>query len=159
MRRCYSMFSAVSLSVAVLILTCHSMYAGGSRCLDCGKLFRTQALKYRIGFETRTSTGGLIVYISIPKDRFTKDSLSALACRLNRDFPSNDVLVMIFDEFVAAKRYVSPWQQEKPRGWKKYDASWRATYIRDVKQNKHTIAWYVDPEKTREEKIDICPMH
>lgn len=149
--------TVVMLCLASLLPSSHGQTEEEPQCLKCENIARSAAPKYRVARKTRLTTGSLKVHISIHKDQFTTAALSALACRLARDFHNDDVLVLIFDDFDSARRYVTPWVEEKPPNWKKYARSWRATYSREAQKHEHWIRWDINPEKTREEKIDICP--
>ncbi len=97
------------------------------------------------------------MHVSIHKDQFERSDLIALACRLARDFSEEDELfAQIYDDFDSAKRWLGPWEQEKPAGWEKYDRSFRAGYLRDVQKREHWIIWDTNPEKTQQERIEIC---
>ncbi len=155
MRLLWTGFSAVIVAVMLAVST-HSQEL--KPCLNCETVNRKTSPKYRVARRIKSTTGGLTVYVSIHKDQFTKAGLTALACRLTQDFANKDLLVQIFDNFDSAKKYVTPWQQEKPAHWKEYERSLRATYLRDASKNQHWIIWDVDAQKTREEKVDICPL-
>ncbi len=123
-------------------------------CENCETVSPKASPRYRIAY--RDTTDAFFLRISIRKDQFTRAAMVALACRLARDFPQDEVLIQVFDDHDSAKRYVSPWEQEKPPGWTKYERSFRAIYFHKVATHEHWIWWYVDPEKTRNEAIDIC---
>jgi hypothetical protein len=143
--------------LAILISSALPGQAGKSDCLSCDTVNRKAAPKYRVGQKRPDTAGGLTVNISIRKDQFTRVALSALACRLRHDFQNNDLFVQIFDDVKSAKYYVAPWYQELPPHWKDRERSWRASYARDDVKREHWLIWYTDPEKTREERIDLCP--
>ena len=152
------------LARAFSTLFCLGMLVPGSQaqeakqnCLNCETFPRSASPKYRVVRKAGTKNSGLIVNITIRKDQFTREALTALACRLTTDFAGTDVLVRIFDDLQSAKNYVDPWQQEKPAGWTKYENSLRATYIREPRKNIDWIGWYLDPEKKQQEEIQLCP--
>ncbi len=125
-------------------------------CQNCENITPRASPRYRIAWRTTGTTGALFLRISILKNQFTRVAVVALACRLARDFPQDDVLVQVFDDHDSAKRYREPFEQEKPPGWKKYERSLRATYLHKLATHEHWIWWDVNPEKTRNEKIEIC---
>jgi hypothetical protein len=116
------------------------------KALDCTERTTPKHVKYRIATRTRTSDGGLFLHISLRKDDFNYEALLTLACRLTSDWSKEPkVFVSIFDNYDSARRYVYPWEQEKPAGWKRFEASLRAYYLNDPSKHEHWIAWYADP--------------
>lgn len=128
-------------------------------CLDCRKQELGKPPKYRVAWKWKSRTGDRdrLVHISINKEYFSRPGLLALACRLDKDFTSESrVLVWIFDDYESARRYVAPWEPEKPEGWQEHEVSLRGYYMRDVTAGKHWIAWYSDPlHKTGEETANL----
>ena len=112
---------------------------------DCSRV-AIRTIKYRIARKDRTKDGGLFLHISVSKKDFEPSTLLALACRLDSDWHNEpNVFVSIFDSYKSAKGYIYPWAPEKPPHWNRYEASLRASYLRDPAKHEHWIAWYADP--------------
>jgi hypothetical protein len=128
-----------------------------SPCAACPS--RGSAPSYRIASRTRTDTGGYLVRVSIDSKKFTPHDLVFLACRFDSDFEKeNDVVVLIFDSYQSARRYVAPYSQEKPPTWQKDETSQRATYVRQTAKGVHSIELYRDPLTKKDfQTIDFCP--
>jgi hypothetical protein len=149
----------VTVLILICFVPCHSStpQVKEDSCIRCETLDLRKAPKYKIARRIKTVDGKTIIHVSIAKDRFTPADLSRLACQFDQDFRAEGaVLVLIFDDYQSAKRYVSRWAQEKPNTWQQDERSQRASYIREPK-GLHAIAWYADPlNKKDETSTPIC---
>ncbi len=132
---------------------------GKANSAKCETFDLRKSPRYRVARRTKTVDGKSIIHISIGEGRFGSDDLVTLACVLNKDFRKDgNVLVLIFDNYESARRYVSRWAQEKPKTWQKDERSQRASYIRDSTLKMHSVAWYSDAlNKQGETRVHICP--
>ena len=86
------------------------------------------------------------MHVATKFNKFDRDDLVALACRIHRDFPNEpDLFVRIFDNKNAAKKYEGPGQQHKSQHWEPYAKAFRAFYGWKPDAKEHWVTWNFDP--------------
>jgi len=134
-----------------------------SQCIPCAKPSTSKTARYHIAVNYHDGNGTRVIRISAQDNRFDRDNLLELACRLHRDFGGEKKLfVLIFDNKAAAKKYVSPSDRHKPADWKSYAKSFRAFYSWNA-GSSHWIVWDFDPlveasqvENSKRSTIELC---
>jgi hypothetical protein len=117
-----------------------------AECTPCENVSPSSAGSYRVGLKYRNGNGTLVLYISARIKRAKREQFLALACKLSRDFSSeNDVSILIFDSEKASKRYQDPDAQHKDPNWRSYAKSFKAFYTRKPEAKEHWIVWGFDP--------------
>jgi hypothetical protein len=151
---------------AILWLCLGSVAAGGrgqkevsGDCFDCSTIENESAPEYHIARQLRTTKDELLVNISIDKKHLSHPAMLRLACRLNRDFAKErSILVQIFNNKKAAKRWVGAWEPEKPADWPVYEVALYGRYMRDDKGRSHSLTWYPNPlNKVDSVVTHLCP--
>ena len=136
----------------------------GNLCAPCDTVTATaNDLKYRIAVKYRNADGTLVMHV-VPRRHFRQDreGFIVLACKLRKDFGAKaDVFVRIFDNNDAAKKYVDPSSQHKPRDWQLYAKSFKAFYSWKPIANQNFVVWDFDPliatsEETRYAVANLC---
>ena len=133
------------------------------QCIPCDKHTTSKTTRYHVAVDYRDANGTRVMRISAQDNRFDRDDLLELACRLHRDFDGESKLfIYIFDNKSAAKKYVSPSDRHKPADWKSYAKSFRAFYSWEA-GSSHWIVWDFDPlvessqqERSKHSTIDLC---
>ena len=136
---------------------------GDHLCTPCEAVNTTGNLKYHIAVKYRDAAGTLVLHVVPRRDfRLDEEGFIALACMLRKDFAADaDVFVRIFDNTNAAKKYVDPSVQHKPRDWQLYAKSFKAFYSWNPKAKQNFVVWDFDPliatsEQTRHAVADLC---
>jgi len=119
---------------------------------------------YRIAVKYRNADGILVLHIVLgPHFRIGAEGFIGLACKFRKDFGAkSDVFVRVFDNEDAAKKYVDPSSQHKPRDWQRYAKSFKAFYTWEPTANQNIVAWNFDPlnpysDGARRTVADLCP--
>lgn len=112
------------------------------------------APKYRIGQKNRTSAGEhtLVLHLSIKTQYFNRDSLVALARRINQDFCNEPrIVAAIFNDHSAARDFTAVYEGST---FERHFPNWRASYRLDRTTGEESVILYAE-NKNIEDAIEV----
>jgi hypothetical protein len=132
-------------------------HAADFDCIECKSMTPS---KYDVRVERTVKTKiGLLINVSIKNADIDRKALGCLLAKTFSREMTAGVIVQVFDNREAARRYVLPQEQEKPEHWLKYEKSRRAIFTKHEKGS--SLVWYDDPmvkEDKKATEICICPL-